>query len=65
VQRFADDTQPPYRVGYRRGDETAEEEFDGVRTEFGNGRVELIYPDGRHVTVDVAELERMEATDAN
>ncbi len=63
LQQFAEDNEPPFRIGYRRGEETAEEEFAHVRTAFGNGRAELVYEDGRHVTVDVAgEVERAEVS---
>jgi len=47
---------PPHKVKYQRGSDTAEEEFVGTRQDCGNGRIELEYEDGRHVTFAPHEL---------
>lgn len=40
---------PPYKIGYQRGDETVEEKFATV-TRRGESTIELEFSDGRHVT---------------
>lgn len=61
LEEFVGSRSPPFRVGYRQGEDVVEEEFERVDTSRGGGLGELHYADGRHVTVDVAgEMERIE-----
>lgn len=63
LQEFVEGHEPPFRVAFRRGVELAEAEFADIRADYGNGRAELVYPDGRHVTVDVGtEVDRLEVS---
>lgn len=52
-----DGVEPPFRVRFHQGPETiAEAVFEKAIAGFGNGRIELHYADGRHVTISPSEL---------
>lgn len=64
LTEFFAEHAPPHRVAFSQGDESVEHEFVRCRDGFGNGRAELVYEDGRHVTVDVESgVERVEVAE--
>lgn len=48
--------EPPFTVTYERAGDRTEEAFETAFAGFGNGRVELHYEDGRHVTLGPDEI---------
>lgn len=61
LDRFLNGAPPPYRVEFQRGDEAVAKEFTDIRADYGGDRVELVYEDGRYVTLNVGrEVNRAE-----
>lgn len=62
LAEFLTDQEPPFRVGYRRGEAVEEADVDRIDTSRGGDLAEL-HIDDRYVTVNVGdELKRVEVS---